>query len=185
MRCNVLCLSLVVAMAGVLTSGCTQAPPETPKTPAATAKDGEEPAAHKHDHGAPGKHGGPQQLLGNHEYHVELTHNEDSGEVAVYVTDADLKPVEVPEKTVFLTAVVDGKSKEFTLNGENPAGGQPRFVVVDKQLAEIICDGKGGVRLNAKIKGKPYAATYDAAAHGDHDHEHGDKHDHEKEAPHK
>ena len=193
MRCNILWLGLTVAVAcAVAGGGCTPGPSSAPKD-----KDKVEPVAHKHDHNAPGKHGGQQQLLGNHEYHAELADNDATGEVAVYITDAEFNPVAVPEKELFLTAIVDGQPKEFTLSGEtNPPGGQPRFVLVDKQLCDAVCKGKGGVRLNATIKGKPYAATYTTSGHADHEHdEHpGDKHadehskdkdDHEKEGEHK
>jgi hypothetical protein len=170
MRCNILWLGLTVAACAAAMLGCTPgAPAPAPKEKAA------ETAVHKHDHNAPGKHGGQQQLLGNHEYHAELAHNDATGEVAIYVTDADFKPVAVPEKEIYLTATIAGQPKEFTLHNE--AGKQdaaPRFVVVDKQLNDVIDAGKSSVRLNATLKGKPYAATYEVKPHAEH--EHGDKH---------
>ena len=204
MRCNMLWLGLTMAVACMIATGCTQAPSGGAKESAAVPKGKTEAAAApKHDHSAPGKHGGQQHLLGNHEYHAELADNDATGEVAVYITDAEFKPVAVPEKEMFLTATIDGQPKEFTLKSEtNPPGGQPRFVLADKQLCDAVCKGKGGVRLNATIKGKPYAATYTPS--GDAGHEHGDadkhdehpgekqadehskdKHDHEKEGEHK
>jgi hypothetical protein len=207
MRCNMLWLGLTVAVACAVAVGCTQAPSGNPKSPSAAPKDKDkvEPVAHKHDHNAPGKHGGQQQLLGNHEYHAELADNDETGEVAVYITDAELNPVAVPEKELFLTASIEGQPKEFTLKGDaNLSEGQPRFVLVDKQLCDAVCKGKDGVRLNATIKGKPYAATYTTSGHADHVHgemdadkhdehpgekqadEHSkDKHDHEKKDEHK
>ena len=173
MRCNILWLGLTAATLCLIAGGgCTPEPAGAPK----------ESAAHKHDHNAPGKHGGQQQLLGNHEYHAELAHNDATGEVAVYVTDAEFNPVAVPEKDLFLTVVVAGQPKEFTLSAQtNPPGEPPRFAIVDKQLSDAIDKGEGGVRLNATIKGKPYAATYTAARHADHDddhdHDHAEKHD--------
>jgi hypothetical protein len=176
MRCNILWFGLTVAVACVVAGGgCTPGPSSAPKD-----KDKAEPVAHKHDHNAPGKHGGQQQLLGNHEYHAELADDDTTGEVAVYITDAEFNPVAVPEKEMFLTTTIDGQPKEFTLSGDvNPPGGQPRFVLVDKQLCDAVCKGEGGVRLNATIKGKPYAATYTASDHADHEHaeKNADKHD--------
>jgi hypothetical protein len=176
MRCNMLWLGLAVAVVCVVAGGgCTPAPSSAPKD-----KDTAEPVAHKHDHNAPGKHGGQQQLLGNHEYHAELADNDATGEVAVYITDAELNPVAVPEKEMFLTATIDGQPKEFALTSEtNPPEGQPRFVLADKQLCEVVCKGEGSVRLNATIKGKPYAATYSTSGHADHEHgeKHADEHD--------
>jgi hypothetical protein len=176
MRCNFLWLGLAVTVACAIAVGCSQAPSGSKTTPADAAKDKTEAVAHKHDHNAPGKHGGQQQLLGNHEYHAELARNEETGEVALYVTDAEFNPVKVPEKEAFLTVSVAGQPKEFTLSSDaNPPDGQPRFVLVDKQLSEAIEKAEGGVRLNVTIKGKPYAATYTAAGHADHDHDHGEK----------
>jgi hypothetical protein len=181
MRCNNLWLGLAVtAMCMASAAGCSQCPSDVAKAPADAAKVAGEHAEHKHDHNAPGKHGGQQQLLGNHEYHAELAHNEATAEVAVYITDAEFTAVAVPEKEMFLTALVGGQSKEFTLAADpHPADNQPRFVLVDKQLCEAVCDGPDGVRLNATLKGKPYAATYTPSAHADHEHEH------EKESAHK
>jgi hypothetical protein len=183
MRYDNLWLGLMVSMACVVAGGCTQAPSGGSPDPAAVSKEkAEVAAAPKHDHNAPGKHGGQQQLLGNHEYHAELVHNETTGEVVLFISDGEFKPVAVPEKEVFLTASVAGQPKEFTLSGDaNPPEGQPRFVLVDKELCDAICKAGEGVRLNATIKGKPYAANYTAAGHDDHEHENGerdgDKHD--------
>lgn len=178
MRCNILCFGLTAAVVCMVAgSGCAPSPAPSPKAKEEKA----EPVAHKHDHNAPGKHGGQQQLLGNHEYHAELTRNEATGEVAIYITDSQFNPVAVPEKEMFLTVAVAGQPTECTLTAQpNPPGGEPRFVFVDKQLSEAIEKAEGGVRLNAIIKGKPYAATYTAAAHSDHEHDgkRADEHDH-------
>jgi len=162
MRCNNLWLGLTLTVAcAIAGGGCTPSPSGAPKDSAGTPKEKAETVAHKHDHNAPGKHGGQQQLLGNHEYHAELADNDATGEVAIYITDGEFNPVTVPEKEMFLTAVIAGQSKEFTLVSDtSPPAGQPRFVLVDKQLCDAVCKGEGGVRLNATIKGKPYAATY-------------------------
>jgi hypothetical protein len=172
MRCNILWLGLMVVCV-VAGGGCTPGPSSAPKD-----KDKVEPVAHKHDHNAPGKHGGQQQLLGNHEYHAELADDDATGEVAVYITDAELNPVAVPEKEIFLTAIVDGQPKEFKLI--NAPGGQPRFALVDKQLCDAVCKGKDGVHLNATIKGKPYAATYTTSGHADHEHGKETAHEHDQ-----
>jgi hypothetical protein len=184
MRFNILGLGLSIAAACLIAgSGCTQAPSGSPTESAATPKAPADAAPHKHDHNAPGKHGGQQQLLGNHEYHAELAHNEATGEVALYITDGEFKPVAAPEKEIFLTASVAGEPKEFTLPADaNPPPGEPRFVLVDKQLCELVCKAEGGLRLNATINGKPYAATYTASAHADHDADEHDDHPGEKHA---
>ena len=181
MRCNHLWLGLTLAAACAITGGgCTQSPSKPPNASVHAPQDTAGTVVHKHDHNAPGKHGGQQQLLGNHEYHAELVDNDVTGEVAIYITDGEFTPVTVLEKEMFLTATIAGQPKEFTLvNDAHPAAGQPRFVLVDKELCEAVCKGKGGVRLNATIKGKPYAATYTTSGHADHEHDEksADKHD--------
>ena len=62
MRCNLLWLGLTVGGGlrgcGRLHAGSSGGP----KAPSSPPKDQAEPVAHKHDHNAPGKHGGQQQL---------------------------------------------------------------------------------------------------------------------------
>jgi hypothetical protein len=178
MRCRTRWFYLVVVMVCAAGSmGCNRAG----APPAADAPKAD--VAIKHNHGAPGPHGGPRPTLGNHEYHAELTHDESSGEVAVYITDGQYKQVSVPEQELYLTVAVAGKPKEFVLVNDAKQKATPaaetRFVLVDKLLAGAIGD-KANVQMNATIKGKPYAAAFAAASQAhddDDDDDHGHAHD--------
>jgi hypothetical protein len=186
MRCSAAWFGVVLVMVWAMgTAGCNRAPAPTKSD----APQGATPV--KHDHGAPGVHGGPRPVLGNHEYHAELTHNEASGEVAVYITDAQYKSVPVPEKELFLTVAIAGKPREFKLANDVKQNGAPpretRFVLVDKQLCAAVGKaGEAGVRMNAVVHGKPYTTTFASQTHDDDDHDHdahGEKpgHDHAKQ----
>ncbi|MCC7140021.1 MAG: hypothetical protein IT460_16495 [Planctomycetes bacterium] len=60
-----------------------------------------EPAAEEHEH--KGRHGGELLELGEHEGHVEIVHEESTGTITAYVSDADMKPIAVEAPVINLT----------------------------------------------------------------------------------
>ncbi len=138
-------------------------------------------AAHDHDHTALGPHGGDLIVLGEEEYHAELTHDEASHTVAVYLLDAAAKEVvSSGPAEITLQIFEDGDFADHALRASGDDG---TFAVVDESLCDILLhseDVKG--RVHATIAGKEYVGIIEHAAH-DHDgHDQegdGDGHDHE------
>jgi len=137
-----------------------------------------------HDHDASGPHGGHLIVLGEEEYHAELTHDEASHTVAIYLLDAAAKEV-VPSgpSEIILQVFKDG---EFADHVMKPSDEEGMFSVVDEPLCDFLlhsAEVKG--RIRAEIGGKSYVGILEHAAHahaGHEGHDHGTEesgHDHE------
>jgi hypothetical protein len=116
--------------------------------------------------------------LGTEEYHAELAHDEQTGQVAVYFLDSSAKlatPIDAPEVKINLRH--DGRAEQFTLTAvpaEGDAQGtSSRFVSTDKQLAQDLDQAAAHGQLVAMIGGKQYRGDIE------HDHNHGDDHSHD------
>lgn len=146
---------------------------------------GGHPAAHEehhagdgHDHGehaSEGPHHGHLIELGNEEYHAELTHDEASKTVAIYLLDGSAKSsVAIPDPEIILNLSVDGKLKQFKLAGTpqstDPQGSCSKFSLTNEELLEALESPKTSGRLNVTIKGKPYNGAIKHEAHGAHEH---------------
>jgi hypothetical protein len=92
---------------------------------------------HDHDHAAPGPHGGHLIELGDEAFHGELTHNDPTHKVTVYLLDGAAKATpaatDLPAE-VKLTVIHDKKPNDFTL--KKSADGQ--YDVVDESLCTVI-----------------------------------------------
>jgi hypothetical protein len=158
--------------------------------PAATASH-EHP--HEHSHEPAGPHNGHIIELGSQTHHAELTHDEETHTVGVYLLDSDAKelaPIEA--ESVTINVAVDGKNTPYVL----PAVRQPEdaeakssyFELVSEPLCAIVC-GKSEspdtttARLSITIDGKPYIGIIDTTAHA-HGHDHGHDHDHDHDSGH-
>jgi hypothetical protein len=150
--------------------------------------------ADAHDHDAPGPHGGHLIVLGEEEFHAELTHDEASHTVSIYLLDSTGKePVSSEQESITLQVFKDGDFIEYVLKA---TGNDGVFSAVDEQLRHLLLhDVKG--RLHATIAGKEYVGMVELASHehAEHSHEHSghghereseahgeDGHEHEKEA---
>jgi hypothetical protein len=146
-------------------------------TPPADAHAGEDEHAHEE-----GPHGGQIIELGDEEYHAELTHDDATHKVGVYLLDSTAKAAAaIDAPSVAVNCRIDEKPEQFTLvavpqPGE-PAGSSSYFELVSEEL----CDGwdapNSVARLNVVIGGKPYVGLIETHDHGhDHGHAHGDDH---------
>lgn len=175
------CLSL----AGFV--GCNEPAAKAP-APAATGEQHAEGDGHEHgeeghadhDHPSEGPHHGHLIELGEEEYHAELTHDDATGKVTIYLLDSGAKnSVPIAAEAVTINLVTDGKPKQFTLpavaDENDPAGKSSRFEVADEELHEALEAENAKGRLNITIEGKDYVGTIEHAAHGEHEHE---EHDH-------
>lgn len=134
-----LMLSLAAA-APFATTGCGQ-------TNSKTGEKTKDAAGRKDDHPTEGLHHGLLVELGDHEYHAEITHSDETGIVTVYILDASVKkqvPIDATE--VIINVKLHGKPKQFKLpalpDKNDPQGKSSRFQLKDKELVEAH-DAKG------------------------------------------
>ena len=153
-----------------LAVGCTNQPANAP-----TADKAGSPAveadAHAHDHPSVGPHDGSLVELGNHEYHIEVTH--DATSVTLYVLDGHAKqvvPIDTSEVTINLMQA--GAPKQFTLpanpDSSDPAGESSRFTLADADLVALLDDHDAAPSVSLTIDGTPYTGKIEH----DHDHDH-------------
>lgn len=164
----------------LINAGCGSNPPSKP-APDKVAKGNHDEHEHKkrdghaeHAHPEEGPHHGHLIELGNEEYHAELTHDDATHTVSVYLLDSAGKvavPVEEPELARNL--VVGGKPTQFKLAASpqegDPAGQASRFVLTDEAAHEALETDKTTGRLNVTINGKAYSGKVEHHAHDEHD----------------
>ena len=166
-------LVLVLSACGIAFYGCSK-----PGAPAGGVAEAE------HDHEELGPHDGHIIELGSEDYHAELTHDEETHKVGVYLLGSDAKTAApIVAESVVINVSEDGAPKQFTL----PAVPQPGeadgkssyFEIVDESLCKIVCGESEAkstqARLSLKIDDKPYVGMIETAPH-DHDHDHGHEH---------
>ena len=110
-----------------------------------------------------------------HKYAMEVIHDETTGLVTAFLTDAHFEPVAVDAKEVRLNFVVDGKPKTYTLTRTEQETGKPAtFTLTDKDLAVLTCDGwQGEASASVEVGGTPYKAKMvKLGGHDEHDHAH-------------
>jgi hypothetical protein len=143
----------------MLLLGCGTGPAETSRT-SESAQD----HATEHDHAAEGPHGGHLIVLGEEEYHAELTHDEASQTVAIYLLDAAAKEaLSSGPAEITLQIFKDGDFTDYALKASGDDG---MFVVVDEPLCAFLLhteEVKG--RIRATIAGKEYVGIIEHAAH--------------------
>jgi hypothetical protein len=154
--------SAVTLLALCLAAGCNSEPsPQPVKVGPPPADDHSDHSGHSHE----GPHHGHVIELGNEEYHAELTHDDATDLVAIYILDGEAKrAVPIEAKEVVINLVIDGQPQQFTLPAapleDEPEGQSSRFQLISQQL----CDGwdapKSTGRLNVTIAGKPYVGQF-------------------------
>ena len=128
----------------------------------------------RHPHEGP--HGGHVIDLGSGEYHAELTHDDTTKSVAIYLFDAELKkPVTTTEQEITINLTVDGKPQEYKLpaapQAEDAKGESSRFELKDDKLVDAWDAPKSTGRVRVNIGGKSYSGDIEAHEHGEHKHE--------------
>jgi hypothetical protein len=128
MRCVAL-LALILSL-GLLGCGGPEKKPPVVKNGNDHGHDHEE--GHHHE----GPHGGLVAAIGEHENHLEWTHNDKTNVVALIVLDGK-KEKNVPIAMENLVVVADGK--EYTLDAVNPEEGKTaRFELKDADFLGVI-----------------------------------------------
>jgi hypothetical protein len=136
-------------------------------------------AEHEHAHPEEGPHHGHLIELGEEEYHAELTHDDATKTITVYLLDGKAeKPVPISEPEILVNLVVDGAPIQAKLLANpqegDPAGQSSRFSITDEKVMVALQAERAAGRLNVTIAGKPYTGNIEHHDH-DHDHEHDEK----------
>jgi len=163
----------LVALAGL--NGCGGSESSEHRETASSA-----PAAHGHesghDHEAP--HGGHVVDLGSGKYHAELTHDDATHNVGVYILDGTAKntmPIDAPSVTI--NCIAGGQPAQFVLPAapqvNDPPGTASHFGLASEALCDAWDAPHAAARLNVLIDGRPYVGNIEA-----HDHTAGHGHSH-------
>lgn len=167
-----LAISALFAFVGC---GDTNEPAGSAPAPTAGHSDADGHAHEEGAHAEEGPHHGHLIELGEEEYHAELTHDEASKTVSVYLLGKDAKSaVAIADPEITLNLVVDGKPVQAKLTAAPEPGdaqGQAsRFTLKDEAVLEALEAPKTTGRLNVTIAGKSYAGTVEHHEHGEHGH---------------
>ena len=143
---------------------------------------------HEHDHEMEGPHGGHIIELGTEDHHAELTHDDASQKVAVYILGSDAKTANpIKAESVTINVSEDGQPTQYVLPAVPQAGetdgNTSYFELVSEPLNKIV-SGKSEAkstqaRLSLTINDKPFVGLIETSPHDhdhDHDHGHGDEH---------
>ncbi len=159
MNLNWLSLPSLVAVA-LLVTGCGSNNPAPPK--------GE--TGH-HDHPTEGPHKGHLIELGSEEFHAELTHDDASKTITVYLLGSDAKTAAMSsEPEIALNLVVAGEPLQAKLVAA-PMEGEAadkcsRYTLVDEKVLAALENPKTTGRLNVTIAGKSYSGNVELGDHG-------------------
>jgi predicted small lipoprotein YifL len=163
MKLSLLSLLTVAALALFAAAGCG-GPAAPPPKAGETA----------HDHPSEGPHKGHLIELGDEEFHAELTHDDASKTVTIYLLGADAKTAAMSsDPEVALNLIVAGEPLQAKLAAA-PLEGEAadkcsRYTLVDEKVLEALEDPKTTGRLNVNIAGKSYTGNVELGDHG-HDH---------------
>jgi hypothetical protein len=175
---STVCGLLTMFLAGLV--GCGQS-----KTPRAGGAAASRPHSHSHGHTHSGIHGGQVIELDTEQHHAEITHDEATQKVGVYMLDAEASattPIEAASVIIEVSAA--GEQTQYTL----PAVAQPGeeggkssyFELVSEPLQTIVSGHAPSPRKQAIVKistaGKTYEGEIDTSeqAHDSgHVHSHG------------
>jgi hypothetical protein len=165
LRFITLCLSIICF------SACNG--PPTPSTTPPPVSGGHD---HGHDHGHHHGHShdeGPNRghiiELGDHEYHVEWTHEDETGELAIYLLDAAMKkPVAIEAKSLTVSVTIGDETRTHELTAAPAeAATSDRFTIIDKPLIEALKLGGQGVEavMQVPIGDKTFEVKFEHDAH--------------------
>jgi hypothetical protein len=183
-------MRIVFALAAsVLVSGFLLGISGCGKSGATAGRDPTAGEPHHHAHEAAGPHNGHIIELGSPTHHAELTHDDTSHKIGIYLLDGsakELAPIEA--ESVTINVAVDGKSTPYVLPAvrqPNDAEGQAsHFELESESLCAIVCGESESpdttARVSITIDGQPYVGIIETQPHDhDHDHDHGHDHGHD------
>jgi hypothetical protein len=167
-----------VAVYIVALHGCSQGPATTPV--------GETTAVAEHAHDHEGPHGGHIIELGAPDHHAELTHEDASHRIGVYILDGAAKTAApIAAESVTINVAEDGEPTAYVLPAvpqpDDGEGGASYFELVSEPLCKVICGESEAetttARISITIDDKPFIGIIETEPHEhDHDHDHGHAH---------
>ena len=129
------------------------------------------------EHPEEGPRGGALIMMGDHEFHVEVVVDKETGNVSLYTLDAGaVDAITVANQEASLNMMVEGSPQQFAFvaasQEEDPAGKTSRFELADQQLvAALKTEAVDTAELRLTKDGKQYFGKFEL--HGDHGHSHG------------
>lgn len=129
----------------------------------------------EHAHAEEGPHHGHLIELGQEEYHAELTHDDATNTVTIYLLDKSAKsPVAIGDTEITLNLTVNGQPLQAKLAAApqqgDPAGQSSRFAISNEKVMEAIESPKAQGRINVNIAGKSYSGVIEHHDHDEHKH---------------
>jgi hypothetical protein len=166
---------LCAFIAAVGLAGCNGEAKQAPKAEGVHHAEGGDDHGHEHGHAEEGPHHGHLIELGNEEYHAELTHDDATKTVTIYLLGKDAATaVAIADAEVVLNLVSAGKPLQVKLAATpqeiDPAGQASRFTIVDEAVLEALKAPETTGRLNVTIAETPYIGEIEHHEHGDHKH---------------
>ena len=151
-----------------LAPGC-QPDPGPPAVPGNTTQLEEE---HDHDHGALGPHGGHVLVLGDEQYHAEWTHEDQGGEILIYLLDQDIKEdVTTTAELITISTTIRDESQTYELAADNQNEEDPprasRFKATNPNLLTALKQAGSGVKAEMRviIDGTFFRGTFEKHEH--------------------
>jgi hypothetical protein len=172
-------LMLLGAMALVIVAvGCSEEEGSNATATSGAGSSGSADTSHDeggHEHPSEGPHHGSLIEFGDHEYHGEFVHDDES--ITIYILDgeaAEQVPIEAESITLNVTPEEgDPVQHELTADPDegDPEGQSSRFVLTDAAVVEML-DAEGTTaRVSVTILDTPYSGDI-SHDHGDHGHSH-------------
>ncbi len=163
-RFSVVALPLAFGVA-LAFAGCNNAP--------ATVSIPKNALPEEHGHAEEGPHHGHLIELGEEEYHAELTHDEATKKVSIYLLDKTAKvAVPIADREIVLNLAAGSQPFQVKLLAApqqgDPAGQASCFSITDEKVLETLESPKTTGRLNVTINGKAYTGEVAHQEHGDH-----------------
>jgi hypothetical protein len=172
------CVLVAVFLTGIAGCGGSQ-------SASTAAHDHDHP--HVHEHEPAGPHNGHIIELGSETHHAELTHDDESHIVGVYLLDASAKEIApIEAESVTINVAVDGVPTAYVLPAvrtpDDAEGQASYFELVSEPLCKVVSGGSESedttARISISINGKPFVGIIETHPH-DHGHDHDHPHDHD------
>jgi hypothetical protein len=161
-------------------AGCQPASQSTSETQPDASSTTQHGHDHAHDHAQGGPHGGhlvclaPDSTQEGAEYHAEWLHDDESGQITVFLLDAEAEnEVTIPTETIEIEVTVGDETRQHLLAAvRGESAGASQFQLTDKSLVEALKAAGHGVEATilAEIEGASYRGAVEHEGHSGHQH---------------